>query len=121
MALLKLRAYIPPMCRNFSKAQQDIDACNSTRRSCQCLIGYSNLAQNIQIDAPLQLLDMLNGGQDTRLVLLKFRSNKTFGIDQRLLAHIIIGGQFQIGVADLDIVAKDLVKTDFETLDARAL
>ena len=59
-------------------------------------------------------LDTFFRAQDTRLVLFEFGSDKSFGIDQRLLAHIVSRNHAQLSVVDLDIVAKDLVKPDFE-------
>ena len=53
-------------------------------------------------------------------MLLEFGGNKAFRVDQRLLAHIVRWHQLEMGIAHLDIVAKDLVKANFERLDAGA-
>src|SRR5437764_1392352 len=47
-------------------------------------------------------------------------SNKAFCVDQRLLAQVVRWNELEMAIAHLDIVAKDLVKANFERLDAGA-
>ena len=53
-------------------------------------------------------------------MLLEFRSNKALRVDQRLLTHKVRWNELEMGITHLDIIAKDLVKANFERFDARA-
>ena len=53
-------------------------------------------------------------------MLLEFGGNIAFGVDQRLLTQVVRWYELEMTIAHLDIVAKDLVKANFERLDAGA-
>ena len=72
-------------------------------------------------EAPLDDEDFLLGPEDFLLIFLEFLRDITLGIDQRLLAYPLGRHLVAMGVAHLDIVAEDVVISDFETRNARAL
>jgi len=62
----------------------------------------------------LQAIYLLLGVEDKTFLDLHFFSDKTFGIDQRLLADIIIRYFIGMGPGDFDIVTEHLIETDLE-------
>src|SRR5205823_2095218 len=72
------------------------------------------------IDTLFEGFNTLCCTQDARLVLLEFGSNKAFRVDQRLLTQVVRWYKLEMGIAHFDIVAKDLVKANFERLNAGA-
>ena len=49
-------------------------------------------------------------------MLFEFRGDKTLRVNKRLFAYVISRNLFQFAVADLDVVAKDLVKAHLKQL-----
>ena len=72
-------------------------------------------------EAALDGDDLLFGVQDLGLVLLQLRSGEALGADQGLLALVVGGSVLQVGLADLDVKAEDVVELDLERVDAGAL
>ena len=58
--------------------------------------------------------------EDFRLHLLQLGRDEALGVGQGLLARVVGGDGGEIGGADLDVVAEDLVVADLERLDAGA-
>src|SRR5579871_3231860 len=67
-----------------------------------------------------QRQDLLLGVQNLALVILELGSGETLGVDQGLLALVIGRSEMQVGFRDFDVVAKDVVETDFQRLYACA-
>ena len=58
--------------------------------------------------------------EDFLLIFFEFLRDVAFGIDQRLFANPLFGHKLFVGVAHLHVVAKDIVESNFQTLDAGA-
>ena len=71
--------------------------------------------------AALNLDDLFLRVQDFDLVFLQFGCGEAFGVDQRLLALVIGRSMMQVGLANLNVVAKDGVELYFEGVDAGPL
>ncbi len=71
--------------------------------------GRGDLLHHLAVDPLLEVGDPLLGIQDQRLVLLQLGGDVPLGVDQRLLADIVGRSALGVGLADLQIVAKDLV------------
>ncbi len=54
-------------------------------------------------------------------LLLELRRDVALAVDQRLLADVLGGDRFTVGVTDLDVVAEHLVEANLERPDATAL
>ena len=67
----------------------------------------------------LQRQNLLLGAQNLLLVFLQFGRDVTLGVHQRLLANPLLGHAVFVGVAYLDVVAENVVETDFERRNAR--
>ncbi|OPZ91349.1 MAG: hypothetical protein BWY73_01116 [candidate division TA06 bacterium ADurb.Bin417] len=69
----------------------------------------------------LQGQDPFLGVQQAFLEFLELRGDEAFGVDQGLLAQVILGHQVQIGFAYLQVIAEDPVVADLEGIDAGTL
>ena len=58
--------------------------------------------------------------EDFLLIFFEFLGDVAFGIDKRLFANPLFWDKLFVGVAHLHIVAKDVVESDFQTLNASA-
>src|SRR5258707_10859700 len=70
---------------------------------------------------PLDFEDALVGGENFALVFLQFGRSEALGVDEGLLALVIVGGKMQVGLGDFNVVAEDVVEADFEGGDVGAL
>ena len=73
------------------------------------------------VDALLQDEHLLLGAENLLLVLFQFARNVTLGVGEGLLAYPRLGDLVLVGVADLDIVAENVVVADLERRDAGGL
>ena len=80
-----------------------------------------HLAADAHKEIALEGLAFFLGIQDLRLQFLQFGCGESFGVHQRLLAFIVLGGEMEIRPGDLDVIAKDAVEPDLERGDAGAL
>ena len=80
-----------------------------------------DLGAHLPVEGPLQLLDPLPGVEYQGLVLLQLRRDEPLASHQRLAPGVVVGHLGQVGVADLDVVAEDLVVSDLEAPYAGAL
>ena len=85
----------------------------------RCACAAANLRTSAKISFS-SVEDLLFGGEDFALVLLQLGRGEALGVDQRLLALVVGGGQMQVGLGDFDVVAEDVVEADLERLDAGA-
>ncbi len=65
-------------------------------------------------DAPL-------GVEHERLVFLELGSDVALGVDQGLLADVVVGRVLALAAAQLNVVSKDFVVADLQRADAGAL
>ena len=68
-----------------------------------------------------QLRQPLLGAEDLRLKLLQLVGDVALGVDQGLLAHVVVGDQVDVGLGHLYVVAEHLVEPDLQRLDAGTL
>ncbi len=66
-------------------------------------------------------MDLGFGVEHQGFVLLEFGRDVALGVDQGLLAQVVCRGLVRHAAADLDVIAKNLVVSHLEGLDARAL
>ena len=71
-------------------------------------------------ETALDLDDLLFGVEDLGFVFLQLRGGEALGADQGLLALVIGGRMLQVGLADLNVKAEDVVELDLERVDAGA-
>ena len=64
---------------------------------------------------------LLLRAEDLALQLLELRRDEPFGVDQCLLADVILRHGGEIGLAHLDVVAEDRIELHLERFDAGAL
>ena len=79
------------------------------------------LATHLLVGGPLHLRDTLLRIQNQGLVLLELGGDEPLPSNQGLAPDVVTGDLGEVGVADFDVVAEDLVETHFEALDPRAL
>ena len=105
----------------ISCQRQRIEHINAGNRA-RCLLNLDNLAANqaaqLVKQIIFQLLDFFLRTKNFILKRLQLRHNVTLCVHQRLLAHEIIGHAARLSLADLDIVAKNLIIANLERLDA---
>ena len=100
------------------QAVQTVDAGNGPGRFLHGRDMALDLAADIAEELVFQRQHPFLAGQDLDFKFLQFRRDVAFGIDQRLLAHVVIGDGLGIGMGNLEVIAKDLGIADFH-LDAR--
>ena len=79
-----------------------------------------NLPADLAVQGAFQLLQPLPGVQYLAFVLFQLRRNKPLGAGEGLTALIIRRHGVQVGAADLNVVAENLVVAHFEAADAGA-
>src|SRR5258708_35813714 len=121
IALVERWAGIVVLRGHLSQAQIDVDLGQGVRG------GEDTFGRLLRDTGPqlgeefaLQLPDALLRVQDQRLVFLEFRRDKTLAVGQRLAANVVIRHAVEVGIGNLDIVAKDPGIANFERIDARA-
>ena len=117
----KLRARIAVLGRHLGERGGDIQLRDRGRRGANALRLLRRLLPDFGEDALLDFEDLLFGGQNLALVFLQLRRGEALRVDQGLLAFVIGGGEVEIGLRDLDVVAEDIVEADFERADAGAV
>ena len=73
------------------------------------------------IEVPLQLVNPLPGVEHQGFILLEFGHHVALGVGQGLPPHVVRGHLFLIGLADLDVIAENLVVADLESPDSGTL
>ena len=66
-------------------------------------------------------MNLVLGIQHLALIILELRRGEAFGVDKCLLALVIRGRQAQISLGDFDVVSENVVESNLQRLDARAL
>ncbi len=94
---------------SFGQGAVHIDLSNGPGRRQQPLRGVAYLSADLPEKATLHLGDAALGIQDKRLVLLQLRRKVALGIRQGLLANVVLRHLAEVGIGNLDVVAKDLV------------
>src|SRR6266478_8237042 len=76
-----------------------------------------------QVDEKLALdfEDAFVGGKDFAFVFFQLRRSEALGIDQSLLALVIVGREMQVGLGNFNVVAENMVEADFKRSDVGAL
>src|SRR5256885_8532532 len=72
-------------------------------------------------DFSFQLDDLLLRVEDFALVDFQLGRGEALGVDQRLLALVVVGHQMEIGFGNLNVEAKDRIEFDLERSNAGAL
>ena len=121
VALIQLRTHIPITRCNLSERREHIYIGDSARRPQYRLRITRHLLAHLPEQSALDLPDAVLRVQNERLVLLHLRRDEPLAAHQRLPPHIIFRRKFEIGVADLDVVAEDSVVAHLQRLDACTL
>ena len=121
VSLVQLGPHVPLPLGNLRQGREGVDARDCPRDRHDRPRGVRNLPADLTEQTRLQLGDPLLRVQDERLVLLHLRRDEAFGVHQCLAADVLLRGLRQVGAADLDVVAEDLVVPDLQRLDARPL
>src|SRR5579885_1221571 len=85
VSLLKHRSRVALMGCDLGEAQQHIDLSDRPRRRHQLGIEDAELAQEVGVDAALNLLNTLRRAQNAGFLLCKHLGHKAFGTYERLL------------------------------------
>ena len=100
----------------ISRAGQTVQAVDAGNGPGRCLHGrdmFLDLTADVAEKLIFQSQHPFLAGQDFDFKLLQFRRDIAFGIDQGLLAYVIIGNGFGIGMGNLEVIAKDFGVADF--------
>ena len=121
LAVVEHRTHVAPLAGQPSEGLQAVDARHHGRVAQHRRQRTADKCHDLGIDALLQHEHLLFGAEDLLLVLLELLGDVTFGIGEGLLANPRRRDFLLVGVADLDIVAEDVVVADFERRNARGL
>ena len=69
---------------------------------------------------PFRLLQALSGVQHHRFELLELRHDVSLRVGQGLTPDVVVGQARNVALADLDVIAENMVVTDFQAADAGA-
>ena len=116
-----LRPAVVPLPGQLGQGRQHVDLGQRRRRRLHPPpIGRHDVAK-VQEQRVLQLLGLFVGRKHLLLVFLQLRRDVTLGVLNRLLADVLGGNLFAVGVGDFDVVAENLVEADFQVRDAGPL
>ena len=90
------------------------DLANGARR-------FGQLGADPMVNGPFSFFQTISGVQHQRFVFLQFWNDIAFGVGQRLTPDVVLGHLIDVGLADLDVVAEDLVVTHFQAFDLGAV
>ncbi len=120
-ARFELRTAVVAPRRQVREREQQVDLRQRQRGLTNAArLGGDALAQFAKKTA-LHGGDLLLRVQDLGLMLLQLRRGEALGSHQRLLAFVVGGRVLQVGLADLDVEAEDVVELHLERVDAGAL
>ena len=116
-----LRPAIVPLPGQLGQGHQHVDLGQRRGRRLHPPPVAGHHVAKVQEQRVLQFLGLLVGRKDFFLVLFQFRRDVALGVLNGLLADVVGGDFFAVGVGDLDIVAEHLVEPHPQARDARPL
>ena len=120
-AVVELRTAVVAQGGKVREGEQYVNLSHGQRTLADAArLGGDGLAQ-LGEEAALDFDNLLFGVEHLGLVLLQLGRGEALGTDESLLALIVGGRVLQVGLADLDVKAEDIVELDLQRIDARAL
>jgi len=119
-AITQFGANVTVFSRRLREGKVHIQMGNRLRRAANPARDAPQPIKQLTIELGLEFLRPLLGVKDQGLALLELWSDVSLGVDQRLFSDVFGRHGIRVGAGDLDIVAKYLIETDLEALDACA-
>src|ERR1700732_885762 len=110
---IELGAGVATVGGQFRKRGEDVQLGDRSRGLAQARGLCSDARAKIDEKLALDFEDALVGSENFALVFLQLRASEALGVDEGLLALVIVGREVQIGLGDLDVIAEDVVETNF--------
>ena len=107
-------AHIAPVDGDLGKGRDGVEARERARAAEELLCVGDHARTHLTKEPRLDLLHALLGVEDQGLVFFELRDDESLGVDQGLFADVGVGDSVEVGLSDLDVVAKDLVETNLE-------
>src|SRR5580704_18162614 len=117
---IELRADVAAIRGQLCKRGEDIQLRLGRRGASQTHRLRGNGRTDIHEQLAFDFENAFVGGKNLALVFLELGGSEAFGVDQRLLALIVRRREMQIRFRNLNVIAKNLIETDFERADSSA-
>ena len=120
VALVESRPDVAVLHRGVGQPGEDVQPGDGRGDPADGAGGLGQLSADSVINGPFGFLQSVFGVQHQRLVFFQLRDDVPFGVGQGLAADVVLGDLIDVGLGDLDVIAKDLVVPDFQALDLGA-
>src|SRR5262249_16996263 len=100
--------------RAFSQRRAEVNVRDAGGHLGDAVGVAADLGADLAVEGGFEFDDPLPGVGDQRFILFQFQGEEAFGVSQSLFTDVITGGELQVRLRDLDVIAEDLVVADLE-------
>src|SRR5262245_30483055 len=100
--------------RAFGQRRAEVNVRDASGNLGDAVSVAADLGADLAVEVGFEFDDPLAGVGDQRFMFFQFQRKEAFGVSQSLFTDIITGGELQVRLRDLDVIAEDLVVADLE-------
>src|SRR6267142_1273961 len=118
---IEFRTNVAAVGGEFCECREDVELRDGAGGAAQTRGLCGDAGADIHEKLAFNFQNALVGGKDFAFILLEFRGSESLSVDESLLALVIGGRKMQVRFRNLNVVSKDLIETNLQRIDSRAL
>src|SRR5580704_13858338 len=120
-ARVEFGARVAAVCCQLCKGSEHVELCDGGSRAAKARSLGGDRGAHLDENLALDLENALVRRENLALILFQFGRSEPFSVYQGLFALVVGGCEMEIGLRNLHVVPKDLIKANLQRCDAGAL